>query len=125
MTPEASTANLTRLSAALRDLGARIRTDAAPDGLPFDHDAESLGGSSVWNLTTKYGDLDLSFMPSGTQGFEQLDRDGMDIDLGGVVVRVASLEDIVRSKQAANRDKDRRVLPALREILANRDLDAN
>jgi len=49
----------------------------------------------------------------------------MDIDLGGVVMPVASLEDIVRSKQAANRDKDRRVLPALREILANRDLDAN
>ncbi len=33
---------------------------------------------------------------------------------------VASLADIIRSKQAANRPKDQRVLPVLREILAAR-----
>ena len=120
ITPEASSANLTRLSDALRELQARIRTHAVPDGLALDHDAESLAGAAVWNLTTPYGDLDLSFTPSGTGGFAQLDRDAIDVDLDGVVIRVASLEDIVRSKQAANRDKDRRVLPVLREILANR-----
>ncbi len=30
---------------------------------------------------------------------------------------IASLRDIVRSKDAANRDKDRRVLPLLRRLL--------
>jgi hypothetical protein len=125
VTPERSAENLARLSEALRALDARIRTHAAPEGLPFDHDAESLAAADVWNLATPYGDLDLSFVPSGTQGFEQLDPGGMDVDLDGVTIRVASLEDIVRSKQAANRDKDRRVLPALREILANRDLDTD
>jgi hypothetical protein len=34
-----------------------------------------------------------------------------------VVVTVAALEDIVRSKEAANREKDRVVLPALRRLL--------
>jgi hypothetical protein len=35
-----------------------------------------------------------------------------------VTVRIASLADVIRSKQAANRPKDQRVLPTLREILA-------
>jgi hypothetical protein len=32
-------------------------------------------------------------------------------------VRVAALEDIIRSKEAANRDKDRQALPTLRLLL--------
>ena len=35
---------------------------------------------------------------------------------------IASLADIIRSKQAANRPKDQRVLPTLREILARREM---
>jgi hypothetical protein len=38
----------------------------------------------------------------------------------GVPVRVASLADVIRSKQAANRPRDQRVLPTLREILSRR-----
>ena len=33
-------------------------------------------------------------------------------------VEIASLGDVIRSKQAANRPKDQRVLPTLRELLA-------
>jgi hypothetical protein len=36
----------------------------------------------------------------------------------GVDVRVASLADIVRSKDAAGRTKDKLVLPVLRELVA-------
>jgi len=35
-------------------------------------------------------------------------------------VRIASLSDVIRSKQAANRPKDQRMLPTLREMLAQR-----
>ena len=125
VTPDPAADNLARLSDALRALGARIRTHAVPEGLPFDHDGESLAAAGVWNLTTEYGDLDLSFVPTGTQGFAQLNPNALEVDFDGDVVRVASLEDIIRSKQAANRPKDQRALPVLRELLANRDLDAN
>ena len=91
-----------------------------PGGLPFAHDAESLAAVQVWNLTTRYGDLDISFVPSGTGGFVDLDRSAEPVEFGGVVVRVASLADVIRSKQAANRPKDQRVLPTLRELLARR-----
>ena len=121
ITPERSHANLTRLSAALHTLGARVRAEGVPDGLPFDHDPESLDAAGVWNLTTDLGDLDISFIPTGTDGFADLDRSARATEVYGVVVRIASLQDIVRSKQAANRPKDQRVLPTLRDILARRD----
>jgi hypothetical protein len=121
ITPEQSRANLERLSAALEDLDARVRADGESNGLPFAHSGESLAAVRVWNLHTHFGDLDISFVPDGTNGFDDLDTDADDIEIHGVEVRVASLADIIRSKQAANRPKDQRVLPTLREILASRN----
>ena len=120
ITPDRSQENLARLSAALRDMGARVRADGVEDGLPFSHDATSLAAVGVWNLVTPFGDFDISFVPTGTRGFGDLDGDAEAMDIGGVPTRVASLADIIRSKQAANRPKDQRVLPVLREILASR-----
>ncbi|MFT4287673.1 hypothetical protein [Nocardioides sp.] len=118
ITPAVVPDNLSRLSEALRELAARIRTDAAPDGLPFDHDGESLVAARVWNLTTDAGDLDISFVPDGTTGFDDLKRDAESMTLYGATVRIASLADVIRSKQAANRPKDQRALPTLRDLLA-------
>lgn len=118
ITPALTPENLERLSQALRDLGARVRHPDIPEGLPFAHDATSLAGSVFWNLTTAHGDLDLSFTPAGTTGFGGLASGAARLRIGAVEVAVASLADIVRSKDAANRDKDRRALPVLRELLA-------
>ncbi|MFT4221126.1 MAG: hypothetical protein QM611_11515 [Microbacterium sp.] len=120
ITPEREHDNLSRLSDALRELEARVFTQTEPDGLPFDHSATSLADSGVWNLVTSAGRLDISFIPNGTQGFPDLDRSALEYTVEGVSIRVASLADIIRSKQAANRPKDQRVLPTLREILASR-----
>jgi len=68
VTPDASQENLARLSQALIDLGARIRTEAVPDGLPFSHDASSLAAAEVWNLVCADGEFDISFHPSGFPG---------------------------------------------------------
>ncbi len=70
------------------------------------------------NLRTRFGDLDLSFEPSGTGGYEDLSPRAVRFDLGqGLVVPAAALEDVIRSKEAANREKDRQALPALRLLL--------
>ena len=121
ITPQALAENLTKLSAALTDLGARIYTSAEPDGLPFAHNATSLAAVGIWNLTTRLGRLDISFVPSGTEGYDDLIQDAEHAKVHGIEIRVASLADIIRSKQAANRPKDQRVLPTLREILASRN----
>ncbi|MFT4029893.1 MAG: hypothetical protein QM675_08450 [Protaetiibacter sp.] len=119
ITPERDLENLDRLSAALTELGARVR--AGDETFEFAHTGRSLADAGVWNLRTPYGDLDISFVPNGTTGFDDLDRDASAESIHGVEVRIASLADVIRSKQAANRPKDQRVLPTLREILASRN----
>jgi hypothetical protein len=115
--PQNDRANLTRLSAALTELEAKLRNDD-DEPLPFAHDATSLASAVFWSLTTKHGDLDISFRPSGTDGYADLRREAVSITLDGSAVLLASLGDIIRSKEAAGRDKDRRALPILRELLA-------
>lgn len=120
ITPDPDADNLAKLAAALRDLDAKIWAGDAEEPVPFNHDAASLAAAQVWNLATKFGRFDLSMRPNGTAGYPDLIRDATDEDVLGVVVPVASLADVIRSKQAANRPKDQRVLPVLREILASR-----
>ena len=118
--PKRAARNLERLAEALRTLGARIRAADAPAGLPFDCSARffrNLPEDAVLNLATRAGDLDLMFRPSGTQGYPDLRRDAVTVEaVEGVTILVASLPDIVRSKEAANREKDRRALPRLRRL---------
>lgn len=112
--------NLDRLAAALRTLDARIRVAGVPAGLAFDCSAAfftNLSDDSTLNLTTRAGDLDLAFRPSGTQGYRDLKRDSVEIETAqDVRVLVASLADVIRSKEAANREKDRAALPRLRRL---------
>jgi hypothetical protein len=116
--PDADPANLARLSAALDDLHARVWTEDEPSGPPFDHDATSLAAGSMWNLVTDRGRLDITLEPSGTAGYDDVARDAVHLVILGTEVDVASLADVIRSKEAASRDKDHLVLPVLRRILA-------
>jgi hypothetical protein len=117
ITPSTDPANVARLSHALNLLCARIRNDDVPEGLPFQHDATSLAAVQLWNLTTNFGDLDVAFVPAGTQGYPDLTRDALALEILGHWTRVASLEDIIRSKEAAARPKDLAALPMLRRLL--------
>ena len=117
VTPEQNDENLDRLASALGDLDARLRTGAG-DVVPLPQDSRLLAQAETWTLTTRYGDLDLVFSPPGTGGYDDLRRDAFEVDLGqNVHVRVASLADVIRSKEASNRPKDRAQLPALRQTL--------
>jgi hypothetical protein len=116
--PQDARDNLERLSKALGELHARIRVTGEPNGVPFDHSGESLARGRIWNLQTDKGDLDITFEPSGTHGYEDLQRDAIVMQLRSGDVTVASLADVVRSKEAADRPRDRAVLPGLRELLS-------
>ena len=111
--PDRSPGNLEHLAAALREMAARIRTDTHPDGIPLAADADFLRRMQLVNLTTRYGDFDIAFQPGGSDGYEGLLERGIDVAIDGTIVRVASLSDIIRSKEAADRPKDRATLPIL------------
>lgn len=122
--PLRDSANLARLSEALRQLDARLRVIDTPEGIPFDPHPSLLGSMATLNLTTSCGDLDLVFSPTALDDFDALVAGSVLFSLYGYQVRVAALSDIIRSKTAANRPKDRAVLPvlhALAEEIARRD----
>jgi hypothetical protein len=120
ITPAPDRANLERLAGALKDLDARLRTATEPDGVPFPFDSGLLENATVWTLTTKHGDLDLVVSPAGTDGYRDLIRDADELNVAtepDLSVQVASLADVIRSKEAAGREKDRAALPLLRRTL--------
>jgi hypothetical protein len=116
ITPDPSAGNLTRLSAALTDLDARIRVDGIPGGLAFSHDAASLAQMAMLNLVTRFGDLDIALRPAGAGDYSDWEAEADSVTVLGVPVQVASLDGIIRSKEAADRDKDRLQLPLLRAL---------
>ena len=116
VTPARDPENIERLVSALRDLAATLRTPTDP--VAFAIDAKMVAGAEAWTLATNAGPLDLVFVPAGTSGYDDLRRDAIELDLGtGRRVPVASLRDVIRMKEASNREKDRAQLPALRRTL--------
>jgi hypothetical protein len=61
--------------------------------------------------------LDVAFAPSGTDGYGDLSRGAVRFAAFTVPILAASLEDIIRSKAAADRPQDRQDVPLLRAIL--------
>jgi hypothetical protein len=120
ITPDRSPENLERLAAALRELDARVYTESVPQGLAFDCSAKTLARSELWNLVGAAGRLDVAFVPAGTEGYADLSRTAVRFDVFGVELLAASLDDIVRSKQAADRPQDRQDVVVLREMLQRR-----
>jgi len=121
--PAGDRENLERLARALRELDAQLRSEdslglvnGGPVGVPFDCTADVLAEGDVRQLLTRSGELDLVFKPAGSSGFADLDARAVSVPLGGVSVRVASLEDVIRSKEVANRPKDQRTLPLLKQL---------
>jgi hypothetical protein len=118
ITPARDLDNVDRLSAALRDLDARVYTESVPEGLTFDCSAAMLARADLWNLVTSAGRVDVAFVPSGTGGYDDLVRGAVHFDVYGVDLSVARLEDIIRSKEAADRPQDRQDVIVLREMLS-------
>lgn len=115
--PDREGGNLQRLAAALQEMDARLRTPDAEKGVAFPREAAFLANQRLLNLVTRFGDLDLAFEPAGIAGFADLASRAEPFTIQGTAVPVARLEDVIRSKEAANRPKDLRALPMLRLLL--------
>jgi hypothetical protein len=121
--------NLSRLCDALAELNARLRIEGMSDA-----DAKALSRgvihpeffqrAEITTWMTDAGPLDvLRDIPAGDgtrRSYEQLVGRGADYQLAGLRVKVASLDDIIASKEWANRPKDHATLPELRRLTARR-----
>ena len=116
VTPAGDKPNLERLAAALKDLDAKVYTESVPEGLVFDRSAAALSRATMWNLVTSAGRLDIAFLPAGTKGYADLARGAVRFEAFGVRFLAASLDDIIRSKEATGRAKDEDDVVVLRAL---------
>lgn len=98
------------------ELGAGLRVEGRLEPVEWPLDDRSFDQGSAWAFTTTFGLLDIHLRPDGTGGFPDLRRDAAEPLNETLTVVVASLADVIRSEEAAGRDKDLRVLPALRLV---------
>jgi hypothetical protein len=115
--PSRERSNLDRLGRALTRMNAMIRVSGDPVSTKID------GGflanmPHMLNLVTDFGEMDLTFAPAGNAGdFDGWSRGATSEEIEeGLMVLVASLDDIIDSKRAANRPKDQMALPYLESL---------
>ena len=115
--PSRDRLNLDRLGRALTRMNAKIRISGEP--VPTKIDGGFLANMpQMLNLVTDFGEIDLTFSPAGSTGdFDGWRRGATSEEIEeGLTVLVASLDDIIDSKRAANRPKDQMALPYLESL---------
>ena len=113
--------NLALVAAALRDLGAQLR---GPDGRPLGAGAPSprlISQMEVSTWLTDAGRIDVLLgIPIDERRnlarFEQLQQRAPAVQVEGVDIRVAALEDVIHSKEICDRPADREALVELYEL---------
>lgn len=97
--------NLDMLGATLIDLEARRR--GVEGTLPFTPDERALRQLSTITLDTAQGPIDLLREPGGTLNYDALRRHAERVEVDGIPVLVASLDDLAAMKRATGRAKDK------------------
>jgi hypothetical protein len=120
---ERDAANLDRLATALAELHA-VRRDLPP-GVKAPVDVRALRNGTNFLLSTDLGDLVcIAETPSGAFTYEQVAPTAVRMQIDrGLVVSVASLDELIRMKRATGRPKDRievETLAALRTVREDR-----
>jgi hypothetical protein len=115
--PGPSRENLARLATLLRSLNAEL--DGAGDfdagELPDPLDPETLAQGGNWVLQTRLGRFDLMQWQGDRELWEMLSPAAVEVDLDGVLVKVAGYEDLIALKEQAGRPGDLEDLERLRQ----------
>jgi hypothetical protein len=123
--PEWGDENFKRLAAALEDLQAWLRLPADMGDFVVPPSARLLRQTATTHWRTRAGDVDVMHSIPDENGhpvgFRELEPRAIEIRLADAVIVVAALEDIITSKEHADRDKDRTALPELRMLLDRRE----
>jgi predicted nucleotidyltransferase len=105
------TENLEKLAQALAPFHPLLR--GAP---PFSLDTAALNSGLNFTLTTDLGDLDLLGEVAGFGGYAEVSSASQELELYGTPCKVLSLQGLIKSKKAAGRAKDLRLLPELEAL---------
>jgi hypothetical protein len=107
LVPDPDPDNLQRLSAVLEELEARPRDAPAGASEVSVADPERLAMAAVVPpLSTRHGQLHILPQPKGSRPFDALREAALVIEIEGVEIAIASLDDLIRMKRAAGRPGD-------------------
>jgi hypothetical protein len=109
---KATTLNLSRLSEALVELEAELRT---PGTLKL-ADPQQLRRAPLIPVITRAGPLDVlnvEHVAGGPRSYDALHDAAIEVDLRGRAIAVAGLSDLIRMKRAAGRQQDLMDIEAL------------
>jgi predicted nucleotidyltransferase len=105
--------NLLSLKGALEELGARpIR---ASENGPFELDFSILM-SPFMHLKSEAGPIDLINRLPNIDSYEELARNALKVEIEGVEIRIASIDDIIRLKTDTGRERDLLHITMLRSL---------
>ncbi len=109
--PDPSSENLERLDSLLKELGGKVEVE----GRLLDSNAISmfLNTGDRTLVATELGHVDVLQGLPQVPSFAALDAEAAAVDLGGMVVRVCSLDHLLAMKRASERPRDRDDLEAL------------
>jgi hypothetical protein len=96
-------ANLERLGAVLVALNAKLRGISE---VPFVPDGRTLAHTRLLTLDTDDGGLDLLADPPGAPPYATMRSRADRVDLDGIVIAIAALDDLLAMKRAAGRPQD-------------------
>lgn len=116
LTPDPDPENLGRLAAALIELEARPRDPGFEQAEVPATDPERLAVAAIVPpLLTRHGQVHILKEPKGARAFDQLREAALTVEIDGIEVAIASLDDLVRMKRAAGRPADLEDIAALTE----------
>lgn len=109
--------NLNRLKAALEELGAR--PVCASDNGEFELDFSILMAPFM-HLKTEAGPVDIINRLPNIESFQKLYDNALVVDVQGVQVRLAAIDDLIKLKTDTGRDRDQLHITMLKSL---RDID--
>jgi hypothetical protein len=110
--PSPTPENLERLARALGDLDARVLN---PGSEHLRINAQTLPRATLWQLSTRHGDIDVLHEVPGAAPFPQLRKRALVIALGDHPIPIAGRDDLIRMKRASGRPVDLADVAALTE----------
>lgn len=110
--PSPSPANLTRLADALNELRASVLN---PGSAHLSISAQMLPRATLWQFSTKHGDIDVLRDAPGAAPFPQLRERALMIDVGDRTLAIVGRDDLIRMKRATGRPVDIADITALTE----------
>ena len=93
------------MTAALREVDVKLR--GAPADLPFVLDERTIENGSNFTFETRFGSFDILGHADGMPSYDELRSNSKLGTIDGIEVRVASIENLISMKRAANRTKDK------------------